>query len=63
MVLSIVIGIPAAMIGDGTTARLVNAVLSSVLNAAMAVYLVAIVGAVHHQLAGGSIEQERRTFE
>jgi hypothetical protein len=63
MVLGIVIGIPLAMLGGGHAAQVATALVSSLLNAVMAVYLVGIVGAVHQQLAGMPAEQERQTFE
>jgi hypothetical protein len=63
MVLGILIGIPLAMLGGNYGVQLATALVSALLNAVMAVYLVAIVGAVHQQLAGASPEQERRTFE
>ncbi len=59
-VLSLVIGIPLAMLGEGTGAEVILALASALLNAAMAVYLVAIIGAVHDQLAGDGAD--RRTF-
>jgi hypothetical protein len=63
MVLGIVIGIPLTMLGGSTAVLLATALVSALLNAAMAVYLIAILGAVHDQLAGPANEQERRTFE
>lgn len=63
MVLGIVIGIPVAMLGGSYGAQIATALVSAMLNALMAVYLVAIVGAVHLQFAGAPVEQERRTFE
>ncbi len=63
MVVGIVVGIPLAMLGSSYAVQLGTALVSSLMNALMAVYLVAIVGAVHHQFAGVPAEQERRTFE
>ena len=63
MIVSLVIGIPLQMIATGGVAAIGTALVSSILNALMAMYLVAIIEAVHHQLAGPGIEQERRTFE
>ncbi|MEW9854951.1 hypothetical protein [Novosphingobium sp. M1R2S20] len=61
---SVVLGIPLQMLGGGThAATVMTSVISSTLNALMALYLVGIIGAVHSQLAGRSPEEERRTFE
>lgn len=63
MIASLIIGIPLQMLASGNAVEIATAVVSSTLNALMALYLVAIIEAVHHQLAGEPIEQERRTFE
>lgn len=63
MIVSLVIGIPLQMIANSYAAEIGSALVSSVLNALMAMYLVAIIEAVHHQLAGEPVEQERRAFE
>jgi hypothetical protein len=63
MMVSLVIGIPLQMMASGWAVELGSALVSSTLNALMAMYLVAIIEAVHHQLAGEPGEQERRTFE
>lgn len=63
MIANLVIGIPMQMIGGSFTTQIVTALISSLLNALMGVYLVAIIGAVHNQLAGDPAEHERRTFE
>lgn len=62
MVAGIFVGIPARMLASPATSALVMAVITSVLNALMALYLVAIVGAVHAQLSGTADGDEQRTF-
>jgi hypothetical protein len=63
MIVSLMVGIPLQLMGGGFIANLLAALVSSGLNALMALYLVAIIGAVHSQLAGRTDEQERRPFE
>lgn len=63
MMVSLIVGIPLQMVASPFAAQLVTAVVSATLNAVMALYLVAIIGAVHSQLAGDPAEHERRTFE
>jgi uncharacterized membrane protein len=63
MIVSLIVGIPLQMIASPSVAEIGTAVISSTLNALMAMYLVAIIEAVHHQLAGDPTEQERRAFE
>jgi uncharacterized membrane protein len=63
MIASLIIGIPLQMLASAPIAAIGTALVSGTLNALMAMYLVAIIEAVHHQLAGTPIEQERRTFE
>jgi hypothetical protein len=61
MILSMLVGIPLQMLGSGYGVEIASALVSSVLSALMALYLVAIIDAVHRQLAGDP-EAERRTF-
>jgi len=63
MIASLLIGIPLQMFASASIAEIGTALVSAALNAVMAMYLVAVIEAVHHQLAGTPIEQERRTFE
>lgn len=63
MIASLIIGIPLQMMASPTATEIGTALVSSTLNALMAMYLVAIIEAVHHQLAGDPVEQERRTLE
>jgi hypothetical protein len=63
MIVSLIIGIPLQMMASPAVTEIGTALVSSTLNALMAMYLVAVIEAVHHQLAGGPAEQERRTFE
>ncbi len=53
-VLVAVIGIVASLVGGSHAGEVTGAVLSSALNAVVALYFVAIVAAVHRQLAGPS---------
>lgn len=63
LIVNLVVGIPLQMIGTGFATDLVAALVSSALNALMALYLVAIIEAVHRQLGGDPADLERRTFE
>jgi uncharacterized membrane protein len=63
MIASLIVGIPLQMIASSYVAEIGAALVSSALNALMAMYLVAIIEAVHRQLAGEPVEQERRAFE
>ncbi|MBB4857282.1 hypothetical protein HNO88_000589 [Novosphingobium chloroacetimidivorans] len=63
MIASLVVNIPLALVASGWIAELGAALVSAVLSALFAVYLVAVIEAVHHQLAGDPVEAERRTFE
>ena len=63
MLAGIVVGIPLAMVADGFVLLLGSALVSSLINAIVVLYFVAIIGAVRDQLAGPSVEQERRTFD
>jgi len=63
MLAGIVVGIPLAMVADGFVLLLGTALISSLINAIVVLYFVAIIGAVRDQLAGPSVEQERRTFD
>lgn len=63
LIAGLFIGIPVQLLGGGEIAVIATALVSSVLSAIMAIYLVAIIEAVHRQLAGNPVELERRTFE
>lgn len=54
IVLGMVVGIPANLLGSPETARVIAAIVSSTVNALMALYFVALIVAVHRQLAGKS---------
>jgi hypothetical protein len=58
-----VIGIVLALVAGAETARVVAAIISSALGAVMTLYLVAILAAVHRQLAGPSPETVSAPFE
>lgn len=60
---SALIGIVAAVIAGAEGARIINAVVSSTLGAAVTVYAVSVVAAVHRQLAGPSPEAVGATFD
>jgi len=62
VIIGLIVGIPLQMLAPGFVAAPVSAVVSSAANALMALYLVAIIGAVHDQLTGPTPEQERRPF-
>jgi len=62
MMVGVALGIPLAVLASPPVAQLISAVVSSTLNAIMALYLVAIIGAVHSQLAG-SDDRDRALFE
>lgn len=63
LMVNLVAGIPLQLLASPHVAYLVIALLSAVFNAILALYLVAVIGAVHHQLTDNPIEAERRTFE
>ncbi|MEO6092933.1 MAG: hypothetical protein ABIT04_12640 [Novosphingobium sp.] len=58
-----IVGIALALLASPAIARVIAAVVSAALGAAMSVYFIAILAAVHRQLAGRPAEQERATFE
>jgi len=59
----LLVGIVVALTASGPVALFVASLIRSVLAAAMTVYFVAILAAVHRQLAGPSLEREAATFE
>ena len=66
IVISIVmalVGIVLALALGPAIAEPVSAIVSSALGALMSVYFVAILAAVHRQLAGPPLEQQRATFQ
>lgn len=58
-----VVGVVAALLAGGEGARVVSAVVSSGLGAVMTLYFVAVIAAVHRQLAGPSAEAVSVTFD
>jgi hypothetical protein len=62
-IFSALIGIVAALIAGAEGARIVNAVVSSTMGAAVTLYGVSVIAAVHRQLAGLSPEAVATTFE
>ncbi|WP_156842320.1 hypothetical protein [Novosphingobium aquimarinum] len=54
IVLGLIVGIPVNLLGSAETARVVTAIVSSTVNALLALYFVAIVVAVHRQLSAES---------
>ena len=62
-VIMAVTGIVLALVSGGEAARIAAAVLSASMGAAMALYFVAIIAAVHRQLAGPSPEATAGLFD
>lgn len=62
-VLSALVGIVLALVLSPANARIVLAVFSSALGAVATTYVIAVLGAVHRQLAGPTLSEERATFE
>lgn len=58
-----IVGLLATLVVGGETAKVISAVISSVLGAAMTLYFVAAIAAAHRQLAGPSAEKVSETFE
>lgn len=58
-----VVGIFASLIGGPHAGEVTGVIVSSALNAVMALYFVAIVAATHRQLAGQTPDSVRATFE
>lgn len=63
MIISALIGIVVALLASPHATEVVMAVVSSGFNAILALYFVAIIAAVHRQLAGPTAEAESATFE
>lgn len=63
LVVTALVGILASLIAGERGAEVTGAVVSSALNAVMALYFVAIIAAVHRQLAGSSPEADSATFD
>jgi len=63
MVISLVAGMIFSLVGSAEVLRIAEAVISSALDAVMALYFVAIIAAVHRQLAGPLSEKDSATFE
>ena len=59
----LLVGIVVALVASGPTALFIASLFRSILAAVMTVYFVAILAAVHRQLAGPSIEREQATFQ
>lgn len=62
-IITAIVGIILAAIAGGETSRIAGAVVSSVLGAVMTLYFVAVLAAVHRQLAGPSAEAAGAPFE
>lgn len=62
-VIMAVTGIVLALVAGGEAARIVATVLSAAIGAAMALYFVAMIAAVHRQLAGPSPETAAGLFD
>lgn len=63
MVITLVTGILFTLFGSAEVSRTAEAVISSGLNAVMALYFVGIIAAVHRQLAGSIPGDVSQTFE
>ena len=63
MIVSLLVGIPLQLVASDFVVNLVAAIVSSAMNALLALYLVAVIGAVHAQLAGRAAQNERRSPE
>jgi hypothetical protein len=63
MIASLLFGILIALVMKGEAASGAQQFLKSILAAGLTVYLVAILAAVHRQIAGPSTDVEARTFE
>ena len=62
LIVTALVGILMALFAEARTVEVVNAIVSSGINAAMALYFVAIIAATHRQLAGPSPQAESETF-
>ena len=62
-IVSAIVGIVVSLLAGAETLRVVGAVLSSTLNAVMALYFVAIIAAVHRQLAGPPAKVVNASFK
>lgn len=62
-IISALIGIVVAVIAGAEAARVVNVIVSSALGTTMTLYFIAVVAAIHRQLAGPSPEAVGATFE
>ncbi|MDD3799141.1 MAG: hypothetical protein PHE36_08190 [Novosphingobium sp.] len=62
-VIGAISGLLLALAGDGNASKIGEAVFSGLLGAVVTVYFVAILAAIHRQLAGPSAEAIGRTFE
>lgn len=63
LITMLVLGTVFAMALPAEGARIASALISSVLTAVLALYLVAVLAAVHRQLAGPSADATARTFD
>lgn len=57
-ILNLIVGIVLQLMGNALVTTIVTALVTSVMSALMALYLVAIVGAAHAQLAGRTADQD-----
>ncbi len=63
IVAGLITGIPAALLGDGTSAQMISGVVSGLVSALGTMLFAAILAAVHRQLAGPSTGNLSQTFE
>ena len=62
LVLSLILGIPAALLGEGA-GLIVTAIVQGLLGMVFTILFIAILAAVHSQLAGPNLRDVRETFE
>lgn len=62
-VAGLLVGLPLSLIFGAETRRIVQMVIAAVVGAVISLYLVAIIAAVHRQLAGPDPREDAATFE
>lgn len=62
-VIGVVLGLLSAVLAGGEVSKVIDAVASSFIGSVLALYFVAVVAAIHRQLAGASPETIVATFE
>ena len=63
LIVSVILGIVMALIAGDGAARTAEAVVSSIIGAGLTLYFVAVIAAIHRQLAGPSPDSISETFE